>query len=82
MRVIFKVDMASVFNSMRRDVFLVAIRERAQTLCKLLWQIYSGPTNIFYGTTNLVSATGIQQDIQTTFGPLSSRWALTILLEE
>lgn len=66
-RVIFKVDMANAFNSMRRDVFLAAARERAQGLYRLLWQAYSDPTTLFYGDRSLVSATGIQQG--DPFGP-------------
>ena len=66
-RVIFKVDMANAFSSLRRDVLLAAARERAQALYRLLWEAYSGPTTIFYGNTNLVSATGIQQE--DPFGP-------------
>ena len=66
-RVIFKVDMANAFNTIRRDVFLAAARERAQGLYALLWQAYSEPSNLFYGDTGLVSATGIQQG--DPFGP-------------
>ena len=66
-RVIFKVDMANAFNSLRRDVFLAAAKQRAQGLYRLLWQAYSGPTTLFYGEENLVSATGIQQG--DPFGP-------------
>jgi hypothetical protein len=65
--VFFKVDMANAFNSIRRDVFLAAARERAQGLYRLLWQAYSGPSMLFYGETNLVSGTGIQQG--DPFGP-------------
>ena len=66
-RVIFKVDMANAFNSLRRDVFLAAARERAQGAYRLLWQAYAEPTTLFYGESNLVSATGIQQG--DPFGP-------------
>ena len=66
-RVIFKVDMANAFNSLRRDVFLTVARRRAQGLYRLLWQAYSGPSTLFYGDANLVSATGIQQG--DPFGP-------------
>ena len=59
-RVIFKVDMANAFNSLRRDVFLAAARERAQSLYGMLWQAYSGPTSLFFGESTLVWASGIQ----------------------
>ena len=66
-RVIFKVDMANAFNTIRQDVFLSAARERVPDLYELLWQAYSEPTSLFYGETGLVSATGIQQG--DPFGP-------------
>ena len=66
-RVIFKVDMANAFNSLRRDVFLSAARGRAQSLYRMLWQAYSEPTSLFFGESTLVSATGIQQG--DPFGP-------------
>lgn len=66
-KVLFKVDMANAFNSIRRDVFLSSARERAQGLYRLLWQAYSEPSSLFYGSANLVSATGIQQG--DPFGP-------------
>jgi len=66
-RVVFKVDMANAFNSIRRDVFLAAARDKAQGIYRLLWQAYSEPSTLFYGNTNLVSATGIQQG--DPFGP-------------
>lgn len=66
-RVIFKVDMANAFNSLRRDVFLAAARSRVPGLYRLLWQAYSEPSNLFYGERSLVSATGIQQG--DPFGP-------------
>ena len=59
-RVIFKVNMANagcVFSCSWGE----KERERAQALHRLLWQSYSRPTNSFYGNTNLVLATGIQQ---------------------
>ena len=60
---ILKVDVANnACNSIRRDMFLAATRERAQALYKLLRQVYSGPTSIFIGNTNLVSSIGIQQE--------------------
>jgi hypothetical protein len=65
--VIFKVDMANAFNSLRCDVFLAAARERTQSLYRLLWQEYSEPTSLFYGKPTLISATGIQQ--ADPFGP-------------
>ena len=66
-RVVFKVDMANAFNSLRRDVFLAAARLRAQGLYRSLWQAYSEPTSLFFGESTLVSATGIQQG--DPFGP-------------
>ena len=66
-KVIFKIDMANAFNSLRRDVFLSAVKQRAQGLYRMIWQAYSGSTTLFYGRTNLLSATGIQQG--DPFGP-------------
>ena len=47
---IIKIDMRNAFNSIRRDHFLREVRERAPTLFPLLWQAYSKPTPLFYGT--------------------------------
>ena len=66
-RVIFKIDMANAFNTLRRDVFLAAARSRVPWLYRMLWQAYSKPTTLFYGRRSLVSATGIQQG--DPFGP-------------
>ena len=60
-RVVFKIDMVNAFNSLRRDVFLAAVRERARGLYRLIWQAYSKFTTLIYGISNLESATGIQQ---------------------
>ena len=48
---------------------LKGARERARGLYRLLWQAYSGATTLFYGETNLESATGIQQG--DPLGPVS-----------
>ena len=66
-RVLFKVDMANAFNSIRRDVFLRVAREKARGLYRMLWQAYSESSTLFFGDTNLVSATGLQQG--DPFGP-------------
>ena len=66
-RVVFKIDMVNAFNSLRRDVFLAAARERARGLYRLLWQAYSRSTTLIYGISNLEFATGIQQG--DPFGP-------------
>ena len=66
-KVLFKVDMANAFNSIRRDVFLAEAKRRSPGLYRMLWQAYSGSSILFYGGTNLVSATGIQQG--DPFGP-------------
>ena len=79
-RVLFKVDMANAFNCLRRDVFLGAARERAQGLYRLLWQAYSGPTKLFYGDTDLVSRTGIQQG--DPFGPALFSLGIDTLVRE
>jgi hypothetical protein len=66
-RVLFKVDMANAFNTIRRDVILTAARTKAAGIYRMLWQAYSEPSTLFYGDTWLVSATGIQQG--DPFGP-------------
>ena len=66
-RVLFKVDMANAFNTIRRDVILTAARTKAVGMYRMLWQAYSEPSILFYGDTKLVSATGIQQG--DPFGP-------------
>lgn len=79
-RVLFKVDMANAFNSLRRDVFLAAAREKARSLYRLLWQAYSENTTLFYGDASLVSATGIQQG--DPFGPALFSLAIDSLIRE
>ena len=68
-QIVFKIDMVNAFNSLRRDVFLAAARERARSggLYRLLWQAYSKSTTLIYRISNLESATGIQQG--DPFGP-------------
>ena len=58
--VMVKLDMRNAFNTVRRD-HLKAVREFAAPLYPLLWQAYSQPTPLYYGTTQIVSATGVQQ---------------------
>ena len=79
-RVVFKVDMANAFNTIRRDVFLAAARVRARSLYRLLWQAYSGPSSLFFGETTLVSATGIQQG--DPFGPALFSLGIDDLIRE
>ena len=59
--VMVKVDMANAFNTVRRDHFLRVVREHAPALYPLLWQAYSQPTPLYYGTTEIASMTGVQQ---------------------
>ena len=56
-----KLDMRNAFNTVRRDHFLQVVRELATPLYHLLWQAYSQPTPLYYGTTQIISATGVQQ---------------------
>ena len=56
-----KIDMKNAFNTVRRDSFLRVVRERAPGLYRLLWQAYSEPTPLYYGTVRIQSATGLQQ---------------------
>ena len=56
-----KLDMRNAFNTVRRDHFLRVAREFAAPLYPLLWQAYSQPTPLYYGTTQIISATGVQQ---------------------
>ena len=66
-RVLFKLDMANAFNSLRRDVFLRIARERTREMYKSLWQAYSEPSTLFYGSRFIRSSTGLQQG--DPFGP-------------
>ena len=59
--VVIKIDMRNAFNTVRRDHFLRAAREHVPALYPLLWQAYSQPTPLYYGTTEIPSTTGIQQ---------------------
>ena len=56
-----KIDMRNAFNTVRRDQFLRAAREHAPDIYPLLWQAYSQPTPLYYGSTEIPSASGIQQ---------------------
>ena len=47
-RVIFKIDMANAFNSLRRDVFLSAVQLRSPPLYRMLWQAYARPSTLFF----------------------------------
>ena len=60
-RVLLKIDMRNVFNSLRRDSFLSVARVRTPGLYSLLWQAYSSPTRLFFGEEGFASETGIQQ---------------------
>ena len=66
-RVLLKIDMRNAFNSLRRDSFLLAARERAGSMYSLLWQAYAAPSKLFFGEEELSSETGIQQG--DPFGP-------------
>ena len=60
-QVFVKIDMKNAFNTIRRDTFLQAVRERVPGLYRLLWQAYSRPTPLYFGTVRIQSATGLQQ---------------------
>lgn len=60
-QVILKIDMRNAFNSVRRDIFLWQVRKHAPTLYPLMWQAYSEPSQLFHGTSEIESATGLQQ---------------------
>ena len=60
-QVILKVDMRNAFNSVRRDTFLWQVREHAPSLYPLMWQAYSEPSPLYHGTSEIDSATGLQQ---------------------
>ena len=64
---VLKIDMRNAFNSIRRDTFLTAARDRARGAFRLLWQAYSQSTALYYGEEVLHSSTGIQQG--DPFGP-------------
>ena len=59
--VMVKIDMKNAFNSVRRDHFLSRVRESAPSIYHLLWQAYSEPTPLFHGTSEISSASGLQQ---------------------
>ena len=59
--VLVKIDMQNAFNTVRRDKFLRAVRERVPSLYRLMWQAYSQPSSLYFGSTRIESATGLQQ---------------------
>ena len=59
--VLVKIDMRNAFNTVRRDKFLSAVRQHAPSLYRLMWQAYSQPSSLYFGTTRIESATGLQQ---------------------
>ena len=58
---VVKIDMRNAFNTVRRDHFLWQIRELAPSLYPFLWQAYAQPTPLYHGTSEIISATGVQQ---------------------
>ena len=73
--VLVKIDMRNAFNTVRRDRFLSTVRQRAPSLYRLLWQAYSKPSSLYFGSTRIESATGLQQGTRAV--QPSSRWLLT-----
>ena len=59
--VLVKIDMRNAFNAVRRDKLLSTVRQRAPSLYRLLWQAYSTPSSLFFGSVRIESATGLQQ---------------------
>ena len=59
--VLIKIDMRNAFNTLRRDKFLTTVRQRVPSLYRLLWQAYSQPSSLYFGSARIESATGLQQ---------------------
>ena len=60
-RVLLKLDYRNVFNTLRRDHLLCAVKDNLPQLYPFIWQLYSAPSELFFGDTVLQSATGVQQ---------------------
>ena len=60
-RVLLKLDYKNAFNTIRRDYLLRVVRKELPQLYPLVWQFYSSPTKLFFGTSIIQSATGVQQ---------------------
>ena len=60
-KVITKLDMCNAFNCLRRDVVLDEVKKHLPGLSHFVWQAYSEESPLYYHTTQLTSATGIQQ---------------------
>lgn len=49
-KIVLKIDFKNAFNSINRDEMLKNIEEIAPELYNFLWQIYSTPSHLFYGS--------------------------------
>ncbi|KAI5639518.1 reverse transcriptase (RNA-dependent DNA polymerase) domain-containing protein [Phthorimaea operculella] len=59
--VILKFDIRNAFNSLERYVLLKEVSEKIPSLYPFLFQLYSSPSNLFYGQTPIPSQVGVQQ---------------------
>lgn len=60
-KIVLKIDYKNAFNTVHRDIFLRAVRERAPEIYNLVWQAYGAPTNLYFSNKIILSAAGCQQ---------------------
>ena len=78
--VLLKVDSRNAFNSVRRDCFLHAVREKVSCLFPFVWLAYRTSAHLFFGDSIIPSATGVQQD--DPLGPVLFSLAIHSLASE
>ena len=59
--ILLKLDYRNAFNTLRRDHLLRVVKDKLPQLYPFIWQLYSAPSELYFGDTILQSATGVQQ---------------------
>ena len=77
-KVFVKLDFSNAFNSLHRQDMLLAIRERLPEIYAYVFSSYAEPSNLFYGSFELLSSEGPQQG--DPLGPLLFSNAIQPLL--
>lgn len=78
--VMLKVDMENAFNSVERDEILTSIKENLPELFPFIWQSYSKPSLLLYGSRIINSSVGCQQG--DPLGPLCFSLAIHPLVKK
>lgn len=78
--VMLKIDMNNAFNSVERDIILNSIKEKAPEIFSLMWQAYSKPSILLFGSRIIESTVGCQQG--DPLGPLGFSLAIHPLVEK